>query len=369
MASSTTPSAVFIVLATHNGAAYVAEQIESICQQSLADWTLLVRDDGSTDRTPHLVHEMAAADPRIHVVEEGGARLGAAQNFGRLLQRAYDLKAEYVFFADQDDVWLPDKLHKQLTRMRDGEAGVRGRLPHLVYSDLTVVDPHRQVVHPSFLRASRQNYTTEEPWKTLLGRSFVLGCACLINRPLMEFALPLPEAAVMHDWWVTLCAAHIGGISLLAEPMVLYRRHGGNASGPSGFWAGLNPLRHSWKKRWQAGTANFRQSLAQAQALHERLQQRQPGVAPERWPLLDRCCQVFERPAPGLRGIYDLCRLGVPQIDLPRRLLYYFCLMLFGGHRLPLEPNAATPPRSHPGRLGGAETGDSSPQASGGGSG
>lgn len=339
MASSTTPLAVFIVLATRNGATYVAEQIESIRHQSLSDWTLLIRDDGSTDETPRLVREMAAADRRIRLVDDGGECLGAAQNFGRLLQQAYDLGAQYVFFADQDDVWLPDKLRRQLSRMQDAEAGAQGRLPQLVYSDLTVVDPQRQVVHPSFLRASRLHYRTEEPWKTLLGRSFVLGCACLINRPLMEFALPLPAAAVMHDWWVTLCAAYVGRISLLADPMILYRRHGSNTSGPAGFWDGLNPLRHSWQKRWQAGTANFRQSLAQAQALHERLLQRQTDLAPERWAVLDRCCQVLERPSPGLRGIYDLCRLGVPQIDLPRRLLYYLCLAILGGHRPPTDPD------------------------------
>lgn len=319
--------AVFVVLATYNGAPFIVDQIESIRRQAFTAWTLLVRDDRSTDATGRLVRELAAADERIHVLEDDGLRLGAAQNFGRLLQRAYDLGAEYVFSADQDDVWLPDKLHKQLARMLEAERRGGERTPQLVYSDLTVVDEQLQLVHPSFLRFSRLYHETEAPWKTLLGRSFVLGCASLVNRPLLEFALPLPATAVMHDWWLALCAAVVGGVAPVAEPLVLYRRHGGNASGPAGFWEGLNPWRYSWKRRWQAGMANFRQSLAQAQALHERLGERSRLVAPELLASLDRCCQIFQRSAPGCRNVYELSRLGVPQIDLPRRLLYYLCLV------------------------------------------
>jgi len=327
MRLSSPPSSVFIVLATYNGAAFLTEQIESIRRQSFADWTLLIRDDRSTDATGQLIDKWAAADKRIVVVDDQGLRLGAAQNFGLLLKQAYALGAQYVFCADQDDVWLPDKLSKQLARMQEAERTAPQGSPQLVYSDLTVVDEHLAVVHPSFLRCSRLYHGAEEPWKTLLGRSFVLGCACLVNRPLLELALPLPAAAVMHDWWMALCAATTGGISPVAEPLLLYRRHRGNASGPASFWGGLNPLRHSWRQRWQTGTASFRQSLAQAQALQERLRERSPDVSSELQRSLDRCCQLLHGSPSRLRALYQLWRLGIPQLDLPRRLLYYLCLL------------------------------------------
>lgn len=330
MTLSPQSSAVFVVLATYNGARYVNDQIESIRRQSYPDWTLLIRDDQSTDATGQLIGQLAAADKRIQVLDDGGPRLGAAQNFGRLLQEAYDRGARYVFAADQDDVWRPDKLHKQLARMWEVESAESEPSPQLVYSDLRVVDEHLQVVDPSFLRCSRLPLETAEPWKTLIGRSFVLGCACLVNRPLLEFALPLPPEAVMHDWWLALCASAVGRISPVAEPLVFYRRHGANFSGPVRFWESLNPLRHSWRQRWRIGTASFRQSLAQVHALRTRLDQRTPGAFPELEASLDLCCQVFQRSIPRARGLYELYRLGVPQIDLPRRLLYYLCLVSGG---------------------------------------
>ena len=82
---------IFIVLAAHQRLAYLRPQIQSIRRQSLADWTLLVRDDGSTDSTPEILQEMAARDNRIRVLPGDGRRDGAAGNFALLIERAFDL--------------------------------------------------------------------------------------------------------------------------------------------------------------------------------------------------------------------------------------------------------------------------------------
>ena len=82
---------IFIVLAAHQGAAYLRPQIQSIRRQSLADWTLLVRDDGSTDSTAEILQELAGRDDRIRAVAGRWPALGAAGNFALLMQRAFDL--------------------------------------------------------------------------------------------------------------------------------------------------------------------------------------------------------------------------------------------------------------------------------------
>lgn len=317
---------VFVALSTYNGGDYLRPLIESICRQSHADWTLLVRDDGSRDQTVPLLREAAAADRRIVFLEEPH-RYGASASFGFLMQHAYQAGAEYLLFADQDDIWCRDKLERLLERMRYREISAGCRLPHLVYSDLKVVDTDLRMVHPSFLRHARLRHGEGRPLRILLGRSFVLGCACIVNRPLMEFALPLPKVVASHDWWVALCAAAIGQISYLAQPTLWYRRHGKNASGPAGFWAGFNPLRHSWSKRWEVGWQSFQRSLEQARALRDRLHARSPTDADDAVDLLDRFCELFERPGPGWRRVWELHRMGVPAIDLPRRLLYDLCVL------------------------------------------
>ena len=261
---------VFVALSTYNGGDYLRPLIESIRSQSYADWTLAVRDDDSQDQTVSQIREAAAADRRIVFLEDP-QRYGAAASFGVLMQHAYDAGAEYLLFADQDDVWFRDKLERMLEQMRSRETVAGWRLPHLLYSDLKVVDAELHPIHPSFLRYSRLRHGEGRPLRILLGRSFVLGCACIVNRALMDFALPLPAAAASHDWWVALCAASIGQISHLSQPTLLYRRHGENASGPAGFWAGFNPLRYSWSKRWQIGRQSFQRSLEQARALRDRL--------------------------------------------------------------------------------------------------
>ncbi len=95
---------VFIVLATYQGAEYVGTLVESVRRQSHRDWTLLARDDGSSDGTVEILEGFAARDGRIRLLEGGGPPRGAVGNFGVLLQRACDLGGDCVFLADQDDV-------------------------------------------------------------------------------------------------------------------------------------------------------------------------------------------------------------------------------------------------------------------------
>ncbi len=313
---------VFIALATYQGAKYLRPLIQSIRRQSYADWTLLARDDGSTDATPKILRELARRDARIEVLDDGGGHQGAAGNFGRVMQNACDRGADYLFLADQDDVWQADKLEKLLALLQSSN----GPVPRLVYSDLVVVDGRLRTLQRSFFRYSRLRHGGREPLRTLLGRSFVLGCASGMNRPLLELALPLPGRIASHDWWVALCAAAAGQIAYLPQPTIWYRRHEGNASGPAGFWAGWNPWQHPWAARWQSGYRSFRQSLDQALALRQRLDERAVSVTGQTRQCLDRFCTLFERPTPAWRRTIEMLRMGVPAIDLPRRLLYYLCL-------------------------------------------
>ena len=210
--------------------------------------------------------------------------------------------------------------------MREAEAADGGQGPRLVYSDLAVVDATLRPIHPSFLRYCRLSGRYDRPLATLLGRSFVLGCACMINRPLLDLALPLPDSVASHDWWVALCAASAGAISCLAEPLVDYRRHRTAASAVP-FWTAWNPLHDAWRQRWRTGRQSFLRSLAQARALRERIERPSLSVSAASRQLLECFCEVFERPAPAWRRVCRLHRLGLPTLDTPRRLLYYACVL------------------------------------------
>ena len=318
---------VYIVMATFQGADYLPQQIDSIRQQTLLDWTLLIRDDGSSDATREILRRQAALDSRLVLLEEDGPRLGAAKSFARLAEEAYRRGAEYLFFADQDDFWHPEKLDRQLTRMRQLEQSCDGPVPGMVYTDLEVCDAELHRIHPSFLRYACHSQGGPNRLRTLLARNFVPGCACLVNRPLLDFALPMPSAAVMHDWWLTLSAAAIGRIAGLGEPLGRYRQHGHNASGSAGFWAGLNPLLQPWRRRWRQGTSHFRQSLEQVRSLRDRLLERQPQADRRTLMLLDHYLQVFDGTSPGPRRLWRLWRSGLPGLRAPRLLLFCLCVL------------------------------------------
>jgi glycosyltransferase involved in cell wall biosynthesis len=98
-----------IVMPAYNAAAFIVQSIESVLAQSLQSWELLVVDDGSTDTTAGVIGFYAARDPRIRLVRGMHRGCSAARNCGIALARG-----RYVAFLDADDVWLADKLQRQL---------------------------------------------------------------------------------------------------------------------------------------------------------------------------------------------------------------------------------------------------------------
>jgi hypothetical protein len=343
---------VYIVLATHQGEAFLPELLLSIRGQSHRDWTLLVRDDQSSDGTRRILSESAAADQRIVLLDNAGERLGAAANFGRLLLEAQRRAADFVFLADQDDVWHVSKIALQLQKLQAAEARSKAggpiftthfltgskewkewsakfgtavpATPRLLFCDAAVVDAAGRPLHGSFMQQNRLPYLSSNyHLATLLGRCFVLGCTAAVNRALLDFALPLPESIASHDWWLALCAAVAGEIDFLNVPLLDYRRHGANASQPA-IW---NVIRNRgrWQKRWEIGMDHFTRSLNQARALRDRLRERQPLVGSAAI-LLDDFCRVIDGPN-RWRRVRQLHRLGVPRIGFLRRLIYDLCML------------------------------------------
>ncbi len=100
---------IAVLLSTYDGAPYLGAQLASLLAQTCPDWTLLWRDDGSRDETPGIMATWmrGAGRGRCGAVGPSG-RLGPTPSFMALLRAAAD--ADLVAFADQDDVWMPDKL-------------------------------------------------------------------------------------------------------------------------------------------------------------------------------------------------------------------------------------------------------------------
>lgn len=219
-----------IVLATYNGAVYLDEQLNSIFKQ-LKSGRVLVHDDGSSDNTPVLLLNRAAQEGRLEVVDAPPVG-GASANFSLLLQQT---TAPYVFCADQDDIWLQDKLDRLLKSMRFYEEVYGEHTPLLVHSDLRVIDASGRELNSSFWRYQHLDPRWGNYFHLLLTQNVVTGCAMVVNRALLDRALPIPCEAVMHDWWLALVACAFGKVEWVETPMVLYRQHGRNEVGAKAF--------------------------------------------------------------------------------------------------------------------------------------
>jgi glycosyltransferase involved in cell wall biosynthesis len=200
---------ISVCIPSFNGAPYIGAQLESILTSPLVT-EVIVSDDGSTDNTVEIVKSFN--DARIRLVQ--GPHAGLVSNYELLLSLA---SGEYIFLSDQDDVWMPNKVEVMVAALRDFD---------LVACDCTVVDGELNLLHPSFfaLRHSGPGLV-----RNLLRNSY-LGCCIALRRRLLKHALPFPSRLPMHDWWLGLIAETFGSATFIYQPLMMYRRHGGNAS-------------------------------------------------------------------------------------------------------------------------------------------
>lgn len=216
---------VTILLSTFNGSRHIAAQLDSFARQTHAHWQLLWRDDGSDDDTPHLIDRFADAFPagRIVRTKDSGVHRGVFDSFLALLGEAADAPA--VALADQDDVWLPDKLARALSAL----ATVAPETPALYCAGLTVVDESLRPIGESLRLRHKPGF----PGSLL--QNIASGCTMVLNRAAVRAVLRAsrPYHAV-HDWWIYLLVSAIGGDVLFdPAPSMLYRQHGSNAIGAS----------------------------------------------------------------------------------------------------------------------------------------
>ncbi|MFJ2365658.1 glycosyltransferase [Pseudomonas sp. NPDC087697] len=234
---------IAVLLAAYNGVKWLPEQIESILQQKDVDVTIFVSVDFSTDATELWVSELASSNPRIKALPHGERFGGAGRNFYRLIRDVDFSEFDYIALADQDDIWLTDKLiaaHQEI--LGSGASGYS--------SNVTAFWPDgRKVLLNKAQQQRKYDFYFEAAGP---------GCSYVLKVPdALEFKRfvianwSLVCEVSLHDWLVY-AWFRSSGLSWYIDPVshMLYRQHSSNQFGANtgikALMARLSLLRSGW---------------------------------------------------------------------------------------------------------------------------
>jgi glycosyltransferase involved in cell wall biosynthesis len=195
-----------VVLASCEGERYIGAQLDSIIPQLSADDEIIISDDASTDGT---LDEIARRKDGRIVVHRNAVRIGYIGNFQRAIQQS---RGDVIFFSDQDDIWLPNKIAIMDAALK---------LKSCACSDSIVVDENLRQIHPSYFKWRRtRGYSA---WPIFL-KPPVIGATLACRTRYLTSLLPFP-AGVPHDFWISFNAAWDDSLEVIHAPLILYRRH------------------------------------------------------------------------------------------------------------------------------------------------
>ncbi len=212
---------ISIAMATYNGEKYIAEQLESILLQSTPPHEIVICDDKSTDNTAEIVKSFAEKSSVPIRFYQNSTNLGWIKNFNQCIGLC---SGDVIFFCDQDDVWLPNKIEIMHSAFLENPNAV------LVCSDAYVVDEKLNPIADSHWKkiAPWASLSRQEFFETV-ARSLVCppGFCIAVKKQYILDVLPFNEG---HDFLACLYAPLYGDVICIGQPLAKYRRHANTAT-------------------------------------------------------------------------------------------------------------------------------------------
>lgn len=205
-----------VAMAVYNGERYIREQIDSVLERMGPQDELVISYDRSTDSTRQIIDGYASADSRVRVVEHD--RPGGAQaNFTNAVMHC---RGEYIFLADQDDVWIGDKIDLVVACFEQTGADLVVHDGYMADGDLNVLP---RTIFERF-------GTYDSPIRNIIKCTY-WGCCMAFRSHVRDYVCPFPtENKVGHDLWLGVLVGFHGKIARLDECLMKHRLHGDNVS-------------------------------------------------------------------------------------------------------------------------------------------
>jgi glycosyltransferase involved in cell wall biosynthesis len=204
-------------MSTYNGEKFLAEQLQSIENQTHKNWRLVISDDGSSDNTLAIAKQFQSrwGNDRLEVCQ--GPQQRFCQNFLSMACDS-DIRADLYAFSDQDDVWMADKLARAVAYFK---ASNESQLPRAYGSRTQIVD---EALNPLGISPE---FTLPRSFRNALVQSIAGGNTQVFNQATKELLEQAgSQKVVSHDWWLYQIVKGAGGIFYYdPNPTLLYRQH------------------------------------------------------------------------------------------------------------------------------------------------
>lgn len=220
---------VQVLLSSYNGEKYIARQLDTILAQKGVEVSVLVRDDGSTDRTTDILKDYEEKYSNISVIYSDNK--GVVASFFELFKRC-NHECDFFALSDQDDVWDEDKLLVACNKLTKNVKSYK-TTPAMYCCEPEITDENLNPI----CDVSVQGKRVRPSFQNALLENIAKGGGIVFSNSLLPYIENgKPEYVYMHDWWIYLTASCFGKVFYDPRKHYKYRQHSGNVLGaaPSG---------------------------------------------------------------------------------------------------------------------------------------
>lgn len=227
---------ISIAIATYNGEKYIKKELQSMLKQTLPVDEIIISDDGSNDSTIKEIESLH--ESRITIVTDN-QRHGFCGNFENAVRHC---TGDYIFIADQDDLWTEDKVEKVVGFFQMNPTAT------CVFHDAFFIGKNDEVLDNvkeqfNIAQGVKQGILLDKEYlEPAVSAPLARGMCMCITRSLLDIALPFPKCNTMHDQWLLFCSLCSNSCFYLDQKLTMYRLHGDNT-------AGVNEYKGTLKQR------------------------------------------------------------------------------------------------------------------------
>lgn len=215
---------ISVCIPTYNGEIYIKEQLDSILPQLSFNDEIIISDDLSTDKTLSIIHDIE--DPRIKIFTHqkvNNPYIGPYKNIYYVYKNVENAiqhaSGDYIFLSDQDDIWLPNKINRIMQAFNEGA--------DCILHNNKVIDNEYNILLESYFNFTRPSLNLIK----IIAKCPFQGASMAFTKKIACQSLPFPNNPISHDHWIAYNAYFRNKkITLIQEPLMLYRRHGNNVS-------------------------------------------------------------------------------------------------------------------------------------------